>query len=272
MMEQVTSPQNSQIIDRLLGEQQQQTTTNVGVVTEDSQSYLSDGQVLITTSRVVSIRYRVYFIILLLVMVVFGNNILLPARDDYQSRKVEASDIAMQLSNFETRKLQADADKALIQKIETQKNNIVSCLNTRENCSAIDQALRTNFSFARSYIQLNNLTDPKMAVNEKILLANINEYLLREIRNKSKNGVVNKIAIGEPKQFFWNLFYVPLRLNISFATKDALLSSIDNIEKHVLADDTYRVLYKIDKVNYDIANYTEQQEVDIDLNAYYYTD
>jgi len=164
--------------------------------------FAEDNQVLITTSRVVSIRYRVYFIILLLVMIVFGNNILLPAWDDYQSKKIEASDITMQVSNFETRKLQSDADKVLIKKIESQKNNIVSCLNTRENCAAIDQALRTNFSFARSFIQLNNLTDPKMAVNEKVLLANINEYLLRDVNTKSRNGVVNKIAIGEPKVFF----------------------------------------------------------------------
>jgi len=195
MMEQATSPQNNQIIDRLLGEQQQQKPADVDVFAEDN-------QVLITTSRVVSIRYRVYFIILLLVMIIFGNNILLPTWDDYQSRKVEASDIKIQVSNFETRKLQSDADKALIQKIESQKNNIVSCLNTRENCAAIDQALRTNFSFARSFIQLNNLTDPKMAVNEKILLANINEYLLRDVNSKARNGVVNKIAIGEPKAFF----------------------------------------------------------------------
>jgi hypothetical protein len=59
---------------------------------------------------------------------------------------------------------------------------------------------------------------------------------------------------------------------VTFDTKDALLSFIDNVEKRVLSDSNYRVLYKIDKVNYDIANYTTQQEVDIDMNAYYYTD
>jgi hypothetical protein len=51
-----------------------------------------------------------------------------------------------------------------------------------------------------------------------------------------------------------------------------LLSFIDNVEKRVLSDAEYRVLYKIDKVNYDIANYTTQQKVDVDLNAYYYID
>ena len=264
MQEQV-APQNNQIIDRLLGEQQQKKSAHIDVFAEDS-------QVLITTSRVVSIRYRIYFIVLLLVLVIFGNNILLSAWDDYQSTKTEVSDIDFKTSTFDIKKLQSVADQKLIQKIEDQQANIISCLDTRTNCSEIDPALRTNFSFARSYIQLNNLTDPKMFVNEKILIANINEYLLRDPATKTKNGLINKIAIGDPKQFFWNLFYVPLKLNITFDTKDALLSFIDNVEKRVLADPEYRVLYKIDKVNYDIANYTTQQQVDIDLNAYYYTD
>ena len=265
MMQEQATQQNSQIIDRLLGEQQQKKSAEIDTFAEDN-------QILITTSRVVSIRYRIYFIVLLLILVIFGNNILLPARDKFQATQTEVSDINLQISSFETRKLQSDADQKLIQKVEDQQSNIIACLNTRENCSAIDPALRTNFSFARSYIQLNNLTDPKMFVNEKILLANINEYLLRDPVTKAKNGLINKIAIGEPKQFFWNLYYVPLKLNVTFDTKDALLSFIDNVEKRVLADSNYRVLYKIDKVNYDIANYTTQQKVDIDLNAYYYTD
>lgn len=190
-----TSPQNNQIIDRLLGEQQQKKSVDVDALAEDN-------QVLITTSRVVSIRYRIYFIALLLVLVLFGNSILLPAWDDFQSTQSEVSDIDLQISTFASRKLQSTADQKLIQKIESQQANIISCLNTRTNCTSIDPALRTNFSFARSYIQLNNLTDPKMFVNEKILLANINEYLLRDPSTKAKNGVINKIAIGEPKTFF----------------------------------------------------------------------
>ena len=181
------------------------------------------------------------------------------------------SDINLQIASFQTKKLQSEADQALIAKIENQQWDIITCLNTRTNCNAIDPALRNNFSFARSYIQLNNLTDPKMFINEKILLANINEYLLKDPVTQTKNWLINKIAIAEPKQFFWNLFYVPLQLNITFDSKDALLSFIDNVEKRVLADANYRVLYKIDTVNYDIANYATQQKVDIDLNAYYYT-
>jgi hypothetical protein len=62
-----------------------------------------------------------------------------------------------------------------------------------------------------------------------------------------------------------------LKLSIVFDNKDSLLSFLSNVETRILPDAQYRVLYKIDKVSYDIANYTEQQSVDIDLNAYYYT-
>lgn len=193
MQEQETQ-QNSQIIDRLLGEQQQKPA--------DVDVFAEENQVLITTARVVGIRYRIYFIVLLLVLIVFGNTIILPAWDTYQTTQSEVSDIDLQLSNFETVKLRADADKKLIEKIEGQQATIISCLNTRKDCASIDSALRTNFSFARSYLQLNNLTDPKMFVNEKILLANINEYLLRDPVTATKNGLINKISIGETKQFF----------------------------------------------------------------------
>ncbi|MEI6672925.1 MAG: hypothetical protein WCL02_06455 [bacterium] len=78
MMQEQEVQQNSKLIDRLLGEQQQAKSTDLDILAESN-------QVLITTSRVVSIRYRIYFIVLLLVLVVFGNTLLLPAWDNFQS-------------------------------------------------------------------------------------------------------------------------------------------------------------------------------------------
>ena len=253
---------NEEIIDRLLREQKQ----------SGSQDVLSpDKQLLITTSRVVSIRYRVYFLVLLLIIFLFGNYVLLPAWDAFQNTTANLQAVNLEVNGFQTKKLQLDADAALIAKMESGADTIISCLNERVGCQTIDQSIRNNFSFARSYIQLNNLSDPKMVINEKILLANINDYLLRDA-NGTRNGTVNTIAIGESKQFTGNLRYVPVKLTVSFNDKDALLSFIDNVEKKVYPDPAYRVLYKINNVSYDIANYATQQNADIDLNAYYYTD
>lgn len=256
--------QNNEIIDRLLGEQK------ASEPREKLISWGEEGQVLITTSRVVGIRYRVYFLIVLVLAILFGNYILLPARDAFQTTRWELETINLRIEGFATKKLQMDADKALIMKMEEQQNTIVTCLNDRVGCKDIDTSIQNNFGFARSYIQLNNLTDPKMVINEKILLANINEYLLRG-KSGVKNGNITRIVIGESKQFEGNLRYVPVKLSIVFDNKDTLLSFLDNVETRILPDPMYRILYKIDNVSYDIANYTAQQSVDVDLNAYYYT-
>jgi hypothetical protein len=65
---------------------------------------------------------------------------------------------------------------------------------------------------------------------------------------------------------------VPVKLSVDFADKDAFLSFVDNVEKKILSDAQYRVLYKIIDVSYDITHYQEKQTVDISLNAYYYQD
>ncbi|MEI7557421.1 MAG: hypothetical protein WCJ45_00780 [bacterium] len=191
MQEQVA--QSSDLINRLLDEQQQKPS--------DLDIFAEKNQVLITTNRVVGIRYRVYFILLLIVVIIVGNNLVLPARDGVHATQDKLSNIDVEVANFETKKAKADADLQLITTIESQQSTIISCLNDRINCTSIDQTLRQNFSFARSYIQLNNLTDPKMFINEKILLANINEYLLRDPATKQKNGLINKISIGDPQSF-----------------------------------------------------------------------
>ena len=179
-MQEPATQQNSELIQRLLDDQQQKKSSDLDVFAESN-------QVLITTSRVVNIRYRLYFILLIIVVIVFGNNILLPAWDAIQSIQIDVNALDLKMLDFETKKLKAVTDQALIQKIEAQQSDIILCLNTRTNCTSIDKSLRDNFSFARSYLQLNNLTDPKMLINEKILLTNINEYLIRDQDTKSKN-------------------------------------------------------------------------------------
>lgn len=257
MMEPVN---NEQIISRLLGEQQHHVSATPA----------EDEEVMITTSRVVGIRYRIYFLITLLLGFLLVQYPLRSAWILFQSTKDQASAIALEVSNFAVKKLQMDADKVLIDKMNSQEQIIVSCLNERVACQDIDDAIKNNFWFARAYIQLNNLTDTKMVINEKILLSNINEYLLKDDR-WSKNGLVSKIAIGESQQYEGNLWFVPVNLAIGFANKDSLLSFLNNVEKRILSDPQFRILYKINQVSYDITEYTSQQNVDVELSAYYYT-
>lgn len=73
-------PNNEQIIERLLGEQKAPNAKETMIAG-------TDDQILITTSRVVGIRYRVYFLVCLVLAVIFGNYILLPARDVFQTTR-----------------------------------------------------------------------------------------------------------------------------------------------------------------------------------------
>jgi hypothetical protein len=131
------TPNNEQIISRLLGEQQAATPQQTLIADEN--------QVMITTSRVVGIRYRVYFLIVLVLVIIFGNYVLLPARDAFQATRAEAQTVNFEVAGFATKKLQMDADKALISKMESQQNLIVSCLNDRQSCKEIDASIRNNF-------------------------------------------------------------------------------------------------------------------------------
>ena len=257
--------ENKDIIGRLVGNNQAKSSA-ADIVPESA-------QVEITTSRVVSIRYKIYLLVLIGLILLGLFNYVLPAYDAFQNTRQQSADMDQQMALFQTKKKWYDSDAALIELINKQESTIVSCLNQQTSCNQIDQKLRDNFSFARSFVQLNNLQDPKMEINEKILLANINSFLLRDLSGMwsgGKNGVINSINIGESKPVVKALYSVPVRLNITFENKAMLLSFLDNVEKRVLPDKNYRVLYKIKEVAYDIANYNKQQQVDVYLYAYYY--
>ena len=43
-----------------------------------------------------------------------------------------------------------------------------------------------------------------------------------------------------------------------------------NIEKYVPVDDSIRVLYKIDRITYDVVNSDEPQDTTVYMNLYYF--
>lgn len=206
----------------------------------------------ISTARVVSIRYKIYVLILLFLVIFGAMDYALPAWDKWNGLRDNLIDKETQISAFGQKKLQYEKDKSLIASIETNENQIISCLNTKQGCKQLDQKLRENFSFVRSYLQLNNLYDPKMEINEKILLANINEYLLKSASvdqsTKVRNGVINSISFGDPSVVVSQLYSIPVKLSATFATKDDLLSFINNVDTDVLENKAYRILYKIDEI------------------------
>lgn len=259
----------NKLIDQLISNQSSNGAGDAHI-TQDT-----EGQVLITTSRVVSIRYKIYVLALLVLVAYFCYSYLQPLYNDYVSTNAKLTNISAEIATFPIKKTHYEADSKLVTTITKQQNQIVSCLNYQLWCNQLDVSIQNNFGVARSYIQLNSLSAPKMLVDEKKILANINEYLIKKtssdpsVISRSKNGNINNISIGEPKIWSWILSFVPIRINITFADKDSLLSFIDNVERNVLDDPAYRILYKLNEVSYDIVKYTDEQKVDILMYAYY---
>ncbi|NOZ43589.1 MAG: hypothetical protein GXP45_00160 [bacterium] len=122
-------------------------------------------------------------------------------------------------------------------------------------------------------MELTSLYNPKMLVDERIILANMNEFLFKyQDGSKRSNGSINRIEIGEPEVYSEHLYHLPIKLDATFKNKEGLLSFIENVEKHILPDSQYRILYKIDEITYDIVNYQETQDVQFLLSIYYYRD
>jgi hypothetical protein len=88
--------------------------------------------------------------------------------------------------------------------------------------------------------------------------------------NQPKIGKINSISIWKPTVVVSQLYSIPIRLQASFINKDYLLAFIENVDKNVLESKSYRILYKIDEINYNIMEYDQEQLVDIKMNAFYY--
>ncbi len=243
-------------------------------ILKKSKSYLQvedEEKVEMGQIRIVSIRYRIYSIIMTILILIWIFNYALPKQEVFQSSKQNLESIKTEVKDFwnKQQKLQADIDLSL--KIENWENAILECINNQQWCEQIDPEIKKNFSEAVSYLQANSLTSEKMTVDEKLILKNINEYLTKEnFTGSAKNWEINNIGIWDPTEFKNNLYYVNVYLNITFENKDTLLSFIHNIERKINPQTDLRILYKIDEISYDLMSYEKEQNVDIYLKAFYY--
>ena len=170
----------------------------------------------------------------------------------------------LELSNFQTKKTKYESNIWLVDTIKNIESQIVNCVNMLEWCQELPDIVKNNFSVVRSYLLLTEMSNNKMSLDEKKILANIDWFLLKRDSLSSdsaiSNWVLNKIIIWEKEEFNDNLYFVPIELSIKFSDKDGLMSFIDNVEKKIPVQEELRILYKIDKINYDIVNYDEPQE------------
>lgn len=170
--------------------------------------------------------------------------------------------------------------------IINNNDTLKDCLNDGTNCSNLPKAWKT-WSWNRledydtkvplSYLQTNSLYNRKMPVDEKRVLKNLNEYLIKQNiwNDRKKVWDILKIEIWDPKPVAWwnnHFFMVSLDVEIEFDTVGDLTGFLYNVEKKMINNREDRILYKIQSVSYDVVTNDEPQITDISMLAYYYHD
>ena len=288
--------ENNEIMNRLLQDDKQ---TN-SAVKEKTKRYGS-GEIQASRIRVVTAKFKVYIVLLLLLLAVLWLNYI-PNKSRALDSSSQAYDQAKtQLSNIERDIKIAEGDmeylcndkNGVINNEETLKN----CLNKRVDCTSLPESwkewteddMHYNLSIPLSYLQVNSLWNEKMPVDEKSVLKNLNEYLIKEDllwSDRKRVWDILKINIGDPEIiWYWliknsngvdeqvpNFFKVTVDVEIEFDNVSELTGFLYNVEKKLIENSEDRILYKIQSVSYDIVTHNEPQITDISMTAYYYHD
>lgn len=166
----------------------------------------------------------------------------------------------------------------------SRRNTLVTCFNTGEcnqckdetkdprtdpNCEkAIPDWLLPYLWLFRDYMLISQLDSKKMKYNQKIILKNIEEFLLRTEAG-TENGRLESVIFSDPERVHKELplFKLPIAMTIEFEHINLFTSFLQNLENKVNFD--IPVLYKIDAMNYNIVDNQLRQSVDMNLFVYY---
>ncbi len=260
----MTTQPNNEIMSRLLADQD----TNIPNDNENTET------TSIASARVLSTRYKVYLVIVLLLIYLVLMYMFLPTIDRQQAEQSQLQNIVNQLQNFESKRLQYTADAEFMDTLQEQEETLLNCLNNQTACNALDTTLQERQELARFMLMFNNVQDPVMGLNERRILASLNDYALmrnpNNTANRERNGAIQSVRIADPVQYEPNVMRVPIDLTVQFSNKDGLLSFINNIENTIPTNTNHRLLYVIDQIDYDVVRYNQTQEANIQLSLFYY--
>ncbi len=226
------------------------------------------------SSRVESTKSKMYVLLFLGLGLLLFYQFVLPAYDKNKTSKTILNKVEQEVASFQDKKQIAENNLALLKLMENKQEDILWCINTNNKnkttkTTKCAEFTGKNLDEIKDFLNLNNLSNNKMVIDEKKILANLNEFLLRKNENGEYNGNIEWVHIGEEEAFDKNIYVSPVDLKIAFDNKDDLLSFVDNIEKRILEQKEYRILYQIENIKYDILKSQEKQSVDIAMNMFY---
>lgn len=259
-----------------------------------------DEDISISKVRVVTAKYKIFILILIVLMIALYFVYKPEFKASYDRALSSYNNMEANLKELESKITTATSDKKLLTEIVSNENSLKNCLNNKDNqaCASLKQKRHNgegtwaelDYIVPLSFLQLQSLYSEKMSVDEKKVLRNLNEYLIKQdISGMSRDKVweILKISIGETQEWgmikvkdAWSdnireipaFFNVPVEVTIEFNTIDDLVEFLYNVEKKIIDESNDRILYKIQSVSYDIVSNDEPQITDIAMIAYYYHD
>ena len=278
--------ENNEIMERLLQDDVHSTSNQKGTWTTSKSK--DEDENSMSRIRVITAKYRVYIVLLLIFICILVFEAIPNMKNRYNSRESSYQQINSELSSIQTQIKIAENDMKFLSEIMDNEQSLKSCLNERnkEACLKMpesrmvweDENKQYDFSIPLSYLQLHSLYNKKMPVDEKKVLKNLNEYLIKQdIEWKSKARVwdILKISIWDSEpvtQWDEHFFEVPMDVTIKFTTIWDLTGFLYNVEKKLIDEWENRILYKIQSISYDVVSRDEPQVTDISMLAYYYHD
>ena len=289
--------ENNEIMKRLMEDDNNSKSQQKSATAKESKR---ENETSLSKIRVVTAKYKVLTVLFLIFVCIFIFNLIPDAQSKYSNSKTSYNNETQRLKEIKSEIDDAKDDIKLLTWIIYNEQNLAECLNKRNSriCSELPNEWKTwtwedsqyDLTIPLSYLQLHSLYNKKMPVDEKKVLKNLNEYLIKEDIEWTWRAVVwniLKIDIGDPEAIWFvkkdpnewgepipNFFEVPVDVEIEFTEVDDLVWFLYNVEKKLIDKEKWndRILYKIQTVSYDIIAKDEPQVTDISMLAYYYYD
>ena len=275
--------ENNEIMKRLLDDNNHNESQQRAIW---ARSKNKDEDLPISKIRVVTAKYKVYIVLVLIFICVLLFEYIPDIKKSYNWKKDSYSQVQAQLRSVEDEIKKAENNKQYLSEIKDNEESLKTCLNERNRdvCLSLPEnwmvwewdEKQYDFSVPLSYLQVHSLYSNKMPVDEKKVLKNLNEYLIKQDilwGTKSRVGDILKISIWDPTSIKDDHFFsVPVNVTIEFKTVWDLTWFLYNVEKKLVDNWENRILYKIQSVSYDIIANDEPQVTDISMLAYYYYD
>ncbi len=221
-------------------------------------------------NQIAEIKYKVYAFILVLVL--FRFRWALEAKiANVDSLYALVDDTRNQIDVLDVKIKNDTENKKIVWIAKENYDQVVNCINKRI-CDGVtaNKEIAKNIGNLRTFYLTNKLEADKMNLDQKLVLKAIDDYLLKKewqsIWQIQSITYGDQIDVNKEKK----IYKLPINVQIEFFNKDDFVQFILNTEKYLDPSLKYRVLFKINSMNYNIANYESLQKVTMMMEVFYY--